>query len=253
MTQEAPPHRHLSWEGCLNVRDLGGLPTADGRATAWKAVIRADLLGRLTAAGKQVLLDYGVQTVIDLRPAKEIAGQPSAFTPESGEVHYHCRPMEHYYPHVSAEINQAQNRAEVYGLILHHYPDLTADVMRTILNAPPGGVVIHCHSGMDRTGTIAAMLLALAGVDADLIAADYAQSQLNLKPMFDGYAAEMGDEAQNNFWMRPTAGPEMMQRLLTYLNENYGGAVGYLTAAGLSSGEIEGLRGRLRPFANSAN
>jgi protein-tyrosine phosphatase len=242
----ASPQRDLLWEGCLNVRDLGGLPTADGRSTHWRSIIRADLLGRLTPAGKQALRDYGVQTVIDLRSAKEVAEQSSAFGPDNGAVGYLNLPMEHHYPHVSAELRQARNRAEVYSLILRHYPDLTANVMRAILNAPLGGVVIHCHSGMDRTGTIAAMLLALAGVDADLIAADYAQSQVNLKPMFDRYAAEMGEEAQNNFWMRPTAGPEMMQRVLTYLDENYGGAAGYLTAAGLSSGEIEGLRGRLR-------
>ena len=250
MIQETIAQRHLAWEGCLNVRDLGGLPTADGRTTAWQSIIRADLLGRLTPTGKQALLDYGVRTVIDLRSAKEIAGQPSAFTPESGAVLYYHRPMEHYYPHVSAEINQAQNRAEVYGLILHHYPDLTADVMRTILNAPPGGVVIHCHSGMDRTGTIAAMLLTLAGVDADLIAADYAQSQVNLKSMFDRYAADMGDEAENDFWMRPTAGAQIMRQLLAYLDENYNSVVGYLTAAGLSSEEIESLWERLRPLAS---
>jgi hypothetical protein len=51
MIQGTIAQRHLTWEGCLNVRDLGGLPTADGRTTAWKSIIRADLLSSLTAAG----------------------------------------------------------------------------------------------------------------------------------------------------------------------------------------------------------
>ena len=34
--------RHLDWEGCHNVRDLGGLPAAGGRVTSWGAVVRSD-------------------------------------------------------------------------------------------------------------------------------------------------------------------------------------------------------------------
>ncbi len=41
--------RHLDWDGCLNARDLGGLPTVSGRATRWRAVVRADNVDRLTA------------------------------------------------------------------------------------------------------------------------------------------------------------------------------------------------------------
>ena len=59
--------RHLEWEPCWNVRDLGGLPTADGGTTRWGALVRADCLGKLTADGRRALYDYGVRTVIDLR------------------------------------------------------------------------------------------------------------------------------------------------------------------------------------------
>ena len=36
--------RDLIWDGCLNVRDLGGHPTADGRETRFDSVVRADSL-----------------------------------------------------------------------------------------------------------------------------------------------------------------------------------------------------------------
>ncbi|HEY4917597.1 MAG TPA: tyrosine-protein phosphatase [Solirubrobacteraceae bacterium] len=63
------PHaeRDLLWDGCANVRDLGGMPTQDGRETRRRAVIRADGLDRLTARGWSALVAYGVRTVIDLR------------------------------------------------------------------------------------------------------------------------------------------------------------------------------------------
>jgi protein-tyrosine phosphatase len=59
--------RHLDWEGCSNVRDLGGMLAAGGRRTRRGALVRADALDRLTAAGWAALEDHGVRTVIDLR------------------------------------------------------------------------------------------------------------------------------------------------------------------------------------------
>ena len=63
--------RRLVWDGCLNVRELGGLPTNDGRPTRRGAVVRADNLDRLTAEGWTALQDHGVRTVVDLRDAHE--------------------------------------------------------------------------------------------------------------------------------------------------------------------------------------
>ena len=72
MSNQQPTQRQLAWEACYNARDLGGLPTVDGGYTRWQAVIRTDLLSRLTAQGKRALLDYGVRTIIDLRGPKEV-------------------------------------------------------------------------------------------------------------------------------------------------------------------------------------
>lgn len=70
-TGEQTQRRTLTWDGCLNVRDLGGLPTATGGRTRHRAVVRADNLDRLTAEGWEALRAYGIRTVIDLRNADE--------------------------------------------------------------------------------------------------------------------------------------------------------------------------------------
>ena len=57
----------LDWEGCFNVRDLGGLSASGGRETRWGAVVRADSLEQLTATGWAAHSEHGVRTVIDLR------------------------------------------------------------------------------------------------------------------------------------------------------------------------------------------
>jgi protein-tyrosine phosphatase len=41
----------LHWEGCLNVRDLGGLLTEDGRRTRAGVVVRSDNIRVLTDEG----------------------------------------------------------------------------------------------------------------------------------------------------------------------------------------------------------
>jgi len=241
--------RHLHWEACYNARDLGGLPTGDGGQTRWGAVIRTDILSRLTAQGQQDLIDYGVRTIIDLRGPKEVADEPSSFALATGalaQLTYLNLPLEKYYPHVSALISKAATRAEVYCIVLDHYPDMVATVMQAIANAQPGGVVVHCHSGKDRTGTVAALLLSLAGVSPETIAADYAESQARLWPLYERLIAEADGEDKMDFWLKPTATAEMMHTMLAHLDQKYGGVRGYLAAAGLSDVNLERLYRRLR-------
>ncbi|MER7276612.1 tyrosine-protein phosphatase [Dactylosporangium sp. NPDC000244] len=49
----------LHWPDCRNVRDLGGLPAAEGRTVRERALVRADSLNRLTAEGVAALRAYG--------------------------------------------------------------------------------------------------------------------------------------------------------------------------------------------------
>jgi len=66
----------LAWEGCRNVRDLGGHPTRNGRETRFGAVVRADSVRRLTEAGWSALVGYGVARVVDLRFETDLAADP---------------------------------------------------------------------------------------------------------------------------------------------------------------------------------
>ena len=43
--------RILNWDGCINVRDLGGIPTREGGLTRRGAIVRSDTPARLTPAG----------------------------------------------------------------------------------------------------------------------------------------------------------------------------------------------------------
>ena len=157
--------RHLHWDGCANVRDLGGLRTSDGGEIRRGAIVRADALDRLSADGWAALEAHGVRTVIDLRNddelATDLAPRPAAITtlhlPLDGVEDTEFWKQWHERPEFGTPI--------YYRPFLDHFPDRTAAVFTAIARAEPGGVAIHCGIGRDRTGLIAIMLLALAGVE----------------------------------------------------------------------------------------
>lgn len=238
--------RNLEWQGCYNVRDLGGLPLPHGGQTRWRSVIRADLLGRLTPAGKQAALDYGVHSVIDLRRLEEREEEPTAEFP-AGQVSVLFPTEEGPDEALWDLFHQAKSMGEVYLLDIEHQSNMDkALVLRFIAAAPAGGIVIHCHAGKDRTGIISALLLGLAGVTDEDIVADYVLSQSRLWPLYERLSAEAGSEpGMFDPHTPPIIRPQDMQMLLDYLRQEYGGIEGFVRHIGITDGEIQQLRERL--------
>ena len=243
---DIPPSRHLEWEGCLNARDLGGLPTLDGGETRWQSVIRADYPGTLTPAGLEAMLDYGVRTLIDIRSPQETTAECYAWAEASGCRRLHL-PIEKYYQHVGVLIRQATSLVETYGIMVDAYPDCVAAILAALAEAPPGGVLVHCWSGKDRTGTIVALLLTVAGVPADAIAADYALSQARLWPEYEQRLQLRPIDEPETLWTRPIAEHAAMYTFLEHMATHYGSVHAYLAQAGLSADQILQLRRRLVP------
>ena len=239
-----PASRHLEWEGCLNARDLGGLPTMHGGETRWQSIIRADYPGTLTPAGVAAMVDYGVRTLIDIRSPQEAAAESYEWAEANGCRRLHL-PIEKYYPHVGILIRQATSLVETYCIMVDAYPGCVAAILAAVADAPPGGVLVHCWSGKDRTGTIVALLLAVADVPANVIAADYALSQERLWPEYEEWVRQGPHDKPETLWTRPIAEPAAMHTFLEHMDTHYGGVHAYLIQAGLSADQIQQLRRRL--------
>jgi protein tyrosine/serine phosphatase len=173
--------RSLAWDGCLNVRDLGGHRTAGGGETRFGAVVRADAVAGLSDAGWEALVAHGIRTVVDLRLHDERAADPPRQIPvDVVHVPLIDGGLPEYDPVIAAAIDAAADpRAAVrafYLELLEHFHANFARVVRAVATAPPGGVVVHCKAGKDRTGLVVALLLRLAGVGLEEIGADYAVS-----------------------------------------------------------------------------
>jgi protein tyrosine/serine phosphatase len=121
-----------------------------------------------------------------------------------------------------------------------------AAMARAVANAAPGGVLIHCLAGKDRTGIAVALLLGLVGVDEAQIAADYALSEASLAGERAAALSAAGDdEARARVERSYESTVEVMLATLAHLRTHHGGAEAYLTRAGLSKADIERIRERL--------
>jgi len=237
--------RHLHWDACLNVRDLGGFPTRDGHTTRSHAVIRADNLCRLTMHGRRALVRYGVRTAIDLRDPKEHLMEHDPFTrDELAEVDRVD------IPQLTPEFWRAWQ-----GTMTGHEGDLLtletcrepiATMFAAISAASDGGIVVYCHAGKERTGIAAALLLELAGVDRATIAAEHVRSDDHLAPLFAAWLdAERDPEKQQRLRHALRPQPDQMVLTLGALDELYGGIERYLLESGLEPSTIAGVRERV--------
>jgi protein-tyrosine phosphatase len=242
--------RDLLWDGLLNVRDLGGHPTEDGRKTQFGRIVRADTVRRLSEQGWRALVDYGIRTIIDLRTDEERAADPPAELPV--EV-LHVKFMDDT-PEVFAVADAASLAApdletatrEVYLIFLEAFHDNVAAVIEAVCDSPEGGVVVHCAGGKDRTGLTVAFLLRLAGVAIEEIAADYALSEERLRPRHEQWLAEAADDDERERLRRMTVTPAAsMVGVLEELERRYGSVEGYLVAGGARGGIGERVRARL--------
>jgi protein tyrosine/serine phosphatase len=247
--------RDLVWDGCLNVRELGGLPTRDGGETRLGAVVRADSVRQLSDAGWQALVDHGVRTVIDLRGDHERAEDPPAELPvevvhvpfmEAGDAEWD-EIAEELEAAVAAAPDVATSTRDVYLIFLERFRANAASAVRAVANAPEGGVVIHCVGGKDRTGLLAAFLLHLAGVDDEEIAADYALSEERLRPRHEAWFEAATSEEELERLRRIAQTPAAsMAGVFAELDHRYGGVEPYLRGAGVTEEELELVRARLR-------
>lgn len=252
-----------SWidlDGVVNMRDLGGLPTADGSSVQPDRLLRSDNLQDLTPSDIKTLLDeHGVTDVVDLRSDVElkITGPGPLREVDSVTHHHHslfpddkdidARDVLVLPWHDADEPTRNANpRASHYLGYLARRPDSVAAALEVIATSE-GATVVHCAAGKDRTGTITAMALSVAGVPRDEIVADYTASTERTERIVQrlvslpGYSDNLRDIPMTAHHSRP----ETITRVLEAIDADYGSVAGWLRSVGWSDPQIDRLRAKL--------
>ena len=230
--------RILLWDGCINVRDLGGLPLRGGGETRYRVVVRADSLRTLTEEGRRALVDYGVRSAIDLRSDRELEHDPPGDLP----VPVKRIPID---PQRDPVVWGWPTIREAYdGLIATFRPELAAAVSALARAEPP--VAVHCSGGRDRTGIVCGLAAWLAGVEPDAIGADHALSDESWGPTHPAWFDAAPDEAERERRRRiATPAGRTLPDVLEQLEEREG-VRAYLEAGGAPSADLDTLVLRLR-------
>jgi protein tyrosine/serine phosphatase len=124
---------------------------------------------RLDAAGWAELRARGITTVVDLRNPEERVDAAS----DPVGIRVLALPLEDVDDvEYTTTWDNDWATPDFYAWGRTHWPQLWSAVLAAVADSP-GGVLIYCAGGRDRTGMVAAALLETAGVEREAILDDY--------------------------------------------------------------------------------
>jgi len=179
--------RLIPMENASNFRDLGGIPTTDGRVVKWGKIYRSGKLSKLSKKDLNYFNTLGINTIVDFRDDTEVVKDKTRF-PTNREVNRIRTPIGDRSGNMQAELRKQIKSANQDDFDSEKF---VADVMRQFIdsfayqyqpfleivaeskNAP---VLYHCSAGKDRTGLGTALILGMLGVEKDVIFGDFMMS-----------------------------------------------------------------------------
>ena len=235
--------RLLPMEGGWNFRDLGGMPTGDGRRTAWGKLIRADGLNGLSDADLAYLASVPLTTIADFRNEHEAAKAPDRLPPSvKRHLHLAITPgrLEAGNPRAIFANPAGDGFMEEMNRTLALDPGIQAvyrEFFSKVQNEENLPLLFHCSAGKDRTGFAAALILLSLGVDRETVMADYMASERHLTGKYDALMAKYPDHAAL-FMVKPS----YLEAALDAIDEQYGGVEPYMREAlGVDIGKMKEL------------
>ncbi|MFI1938660.1 tyrosine-protein phosphatase [Streptomyces purpureus] len=192
MTQQLPqvPSTEPELAGVRNFRDVGGLPTVDGRTVRHGRLFRSGHLAHATADDAAFLAGLGLHTVFDFRNEADRAVE--GLDVELPGVRNVNIPLndpadgKEFWKMVSSgDLDQlhsllgdgkaAARMTETYRQIITERTAEHSGVLHAIAeDSVPA--LMHCAAGKDRAGLSIAVTLLAVGVERDAIEADYLKS-----------------------------------------------------------------------------
>lgn len=236
----------LPIEGTYNLREVSGYEMEGGAPIRAGRLFRSDHLAALSEAGREALGGLSIGCVVDLRMQEEAERLPGRLEGLGVEVMLH--PLFNGAQLIA--FSEGLTLASLYVAMLDGVGPRLAGAIRHIAQRAPGGVLVHCTAGKDRTGLTIALALLAVGVDRQVVLEDYAASQANLSGPWADAALEKlragGYAPPPEVVELVTASPpEALDEALRHLDSSHGGVRDYLGRHGFGADDVARLRDAL--------
>ncbi|MFI8100468.1 tyrosine-protein phosphatase [Streptomyces sp. NPDC086023] len=266
MTQQIPqaPSTEPELTGVRNFRDVGGLPTTDGRRMRTGRLFRSGHLAHATDTDAQYLASLGLHTVFDFRnaadkalegPDVELPGVRNVNIPLSDPAdgkEFWTMVRDGDLTQLEEVLGDGRAAARMSASYRKMIKERTAEHSRVVHALAEDSVpaLMHCAAGKDRAGLSIAVTLLALGVERGAIVTDYLESNAPHRR----YRVRRGSDAPEArspevmALLSPLfdARAEYLEAAFATIDEVWGGVDGYL-AEGLALGPdtLDRLRERL--------
>ncbi len=180
--------RRIPIHSIVNLRDLGGLPTKDGKVTQWGKLYRSGKLADLSKKDMKHFSSLGIKTVVDFRNDIEIKKDPNKY-PKNSNINYVRVVIGDKEGNVQEALKKQvmKNRKDpnfdskafvenVNREFIDKYAHQYIPLMELLMDESNYPLLFHCTAGKDRTGLAAAIILGAIGVDKKDIMDDFMMS-----------------------------------------------------------------------------
>jgi protein-tyrosine phosphatase len=189
VTGHFAPSRHVTLDGAVNVRDIGGYRSAYGTEVTRGRVYRGDALSQLSNDDVSVLGSLGITAVIDFRTPGEILVSgadrlPPGVWPVSlpvaggdlGALYEIIASSDH--GRQQAELGDGKAAALIAAINRGFVADprqreAFGTALRLLCTPGQLPVLYHCSGGKDRAGWMTAIVLTALGVPRETVLRDY--------------------------------------------------------------------------------
>jgi protein-tyrosine phosphatase len=263
VTQQVPS-TEPELAGVRNFRDVGGLPTVDGRRVRHGVLFRSGHLAHATAEDAAFLASLGLHTIFDFRneadqklegPDVELPGVRNVNLPLSDPAdgaEFWKMVRDGDLDQLRAILDDGKAAARMTASYRKIVKERTAEHSRVLRALADDSVpaLMHCAAGKDRAGISIAVALLALGVERDAIVADYLESNAKHRrykvrrsgSAESAYTPEVMDLISPLFDARA----EYLQAAFASIEETWGDVETYLAQGlGLTAETRERLRERL--------
>ena len=240
--------------GTKNLRDLGGLRTAEGRVVRSGVLFRSDTLHE---ADSDDLARLGLACVVDFRSEAEVERRPDRLNglavrwvnlpidnPRSSTALFGDRQDQQDVSEFRAEIihhwlnrdfdavlnlidelglDIPADRVERYVSFATDFAPVFAAFFAELVAAMGRPLLYHCEGGTDRTGVATALLLGVLGVEREAVMADYLATNTVVADELE----ELRQLAPPSLWPIIGAQQKQMQAFLDHIDSECGGIDSY--------------------------